>query len=756
MENTTATWILDDSFLVPGYVSVASFKKHLDVPVDIYYSGQQLQEVARVFDAIGSNISVHPVPQEIAPDGIHDAHIQNRLVRFELAAQSANQTVLMIDADTAFNEGIKKILDTLESEKAAHPDKALVCGVIEYEHAKEAWLYFHRKDSDGKDMTTPMAQKQRTFAQVFGPDWERLLDGPQFNNGFLVLHNAAAVANAWKSFYLKGLHTELVNPMDDQVPLAAALVEQPCRAVSLPATFNSQGHRSGSYSGFHLWAGRWKTELLDVEEGVAHLSDYASIAAEFWEAIPRHWKQAFAQNATREPNQFRDIDGIHCFEDICEEVIVHCPTGHVVEVGTYKGRHTCFLAELVNNSGKSISIDSIDNYVPDGISKAETEDNLQKAGMADFVQLIEADSVTAAKLYEPASLDFVLLDGPQSDDAFTANLRSWYSKLKAGGTIAGTDQSLIEQASGSNVLKFCKNHGISPELNGTNFTFKKPVNHIPLAFHFCWFRAGNGAVNKPFSYIHYLCLLSVMKQHPDATFNFYYNSPIESEWFELLKPHLQLAQVEAPTEIYGQPLKKVEHQSDIFRFRKLLREGGIYLDLDVFCIKPFDSLLGEHFVMGIEAQSGLCNAVILSEPQAPFLQTWLESYHPDCTREGAGFDPDGWAEMSVHFPQKLANELSDCITVLPPKAFFYPIGIPTLLERFFNDRDFEPSSSYCHHLWESQSWEGYLKDLDPEKVMAQQGFFYQLVKSHLTTDEIRGTHKKKSVPLLQQTLVTKS
>ena len=263
---------------------------------------------------------------------------------------------------------------------------------------------------------------------------------------------------------------------------------------------------------------------------------------------------------------------------------------------------------------------------------------------------------------------------------------------------------------------------------------------IPRKFHFCRFKPSSGQGGKPFVYANYLCLYSVFKNHPGAEFNFYYNDEeaIASPWFDLLRPFIKLKKVEAPTEIFGIPIKKVEHQADIFRMRILLEEGGIYLDTDVFMIKPLDELLIHDFVMGIENGMGLCNGVILSEKNSVFMKTWYDSYHPSCEREGAGFKPDGWGEMSVRFPELLAKDFEDYITILPVTAFFQPSGSPRGMAVLFDSEEYWCEESFANHLWESQSWDWYLKDMLPENIIEKNGYFYKLVKKHFTEKEILG------------------
>jgi mannosyltransferase OCH1-like enzyme len=114
--------------------------------------------------------------------------------------------------------------------------------------------------------------------------------------------------------------------------------------------------------------------------------------------------------------------------------------------------------------------------------------------------------------------------------------------------------------------------------------------------------------------------------------------------------------VAAPTEVFGRPLLHVANRADVLRLRALLDHGGIYLDADVFVHRDFDDLLGHSAVMGLEGQGereeGLCNAVILAEPGAPFLTRWFEEYRHFRSRGRDEF----WNEHSVKLPLRLMRE----------------------------------------------------------------------------------------------------
>ena len=106
---------------------------------------------------------------------------------------------------------------------------------------------------------------------------------------------------------------------------------------------------------------------------------------------------------------------------------------------------------------------------------------------------------------------------------------------------------------------------------------------------------------------------------------YYHKLPADNHiYFKYIKKLVILEWVELPREIFGRKIKKFQHMADIIRLRKLIQKGGIYLDLDVVSVRPFKQLYKYKCVMGIQAPNtkykGLCNAVILSEPNSVFFK----------------------------------------------------------------------------------------------------------------------------------------
>lgn len=233
------------------------------------------------------------------------------------------------------------------------------------------------------------------------------------------------------------------------------------------------------------------------------------------------------------------------------------------------------------------------------------------------------------------------------------------------------------------------------------------MTRIPKLLHYT-FGLAKDFGGKPWSLLHHVCLRSAIERLKPDQVNFYYEYEPSGPWWELSRKFVTPIQIEAPHAIHGRPLMHVAHRADIVRLQKLVEFGGIYLDADVLVQRSFDDLLGASTVLGregIEDNTRMANAVILAEPNAPFLVRWLDQYH---SFRSTGRD-EYWNEHSVKLPAQLAQEFPDEIHVLPPTAFFWPLWTPEHIKWIFDST--EPialEGVYANHLWESEAW-SYIK-----------------------------------------------
>ncbi|XP_066281009.1 uncharacterized protein [Branchiostoma lanceolatum] len=168
---------------------------------------------------------------------------------------------------------------------------------------------------------------------------------------------------------------------------------------------------------------------------------------------------------------------------------------------------------------------------------------------------------------------------------------------------------------------------------------------VPNVVHYVWLTCHD------FRFHH---LLSVLSAHryikPDHIYIHSDCAPSGHNWEvakEKIGEILEVVPAEQPEEIFGNPIHNIPHRSDITRMDVLLKQGGIYLDWDVFAFKSFDPLRRYDYVMGNEI-AGLNNGVILSKPNAEFLRIWYDNYRH--------FDDGKWNFHSVMEPWRLASE----------------------------------------------------------------------------------------------------
>lgn len=141
------------------------------------------------------------------------------------------------------------------------------------------------------------------------------------------------------------------------------------------------------------------------------------------------------------------IPGWFDFADLySEQIRLADDMAHFVEVGTFYGKSASYMGVEVAKSNKKIFFDAIDLFEAGGdpttpqIGDDSYEVCLENVShVKDYVNVIKADSVSAASTYEDNSLDFVFIDAQHTKEATLRDLEAWYPKVKVGGTIAGHD-----------------------------------------------------------------------------------------------------------------------------------------------------------------------------------------------------------------------------------------------------------------------------------------------------------------------------
>ena len=149
------------------------------------------------------------------------------------------------------------------------------------------------------------------------------------------------------------------------------------------------------------------------------------------------------------------VQGWMTFESLYRFIVKLFPSGsHFVEVGSWFGMSTVFMAVEIINSGKNIKFDAVDNWKGSEVTRdpksewyeplLETDgvydkflENIKPVG--NIINPVRKESIIAAKDYKNKSLDFVFIDAGHSYVDVLNDIKAWFPKIKKGGIIAGHD-----------------------------------------------------------------------------------------------------------------------------------------------------------------------------------------------------------------------------------------------------------------------------------------------------------------------------
>lgn len=151
-------------------------------------------------------------------------------------------------------------------------------------------------------------------------------------------------------------------------------------------------------------------------------------------------------------NHYEQIQGWFNCPNLYDVVIDNMGlTGSVVEIGCWKGRSAAYMAERIQNSGKSIQ-----HYCVDTWEGTITEDHHHQDAMVKEGKLFEhfcenmqpfdgkyiplqMTSLEAAHKFSDGSLDFVYIDASHDYQDVKDDINAWLPKVKRGGILAGDD-----------------------------------------------------------------------------------------------------------------------------------------------------------------------------------------------------------------------------------------------------------------------------------------------------------------------------
>jgi predicted O-methyltransferase YrrM len=187
-----------------------------------------------------------------------------------------------------------------------------------------------------------------------------------------------------------------------------------------------------------VWRGVYLNQSINGGLALKHLHHELAIAEDFW----------------RLASAFAAIEG---FLDPREGYLLNRLAsegpgiGAIVEIGSYCGRSTAFLA-AGSKSARREKVVAIDHFKGSAEHQAGQEfasatlaregttfnrfrDNLLRVGLFDYVQPIQASSLEAASRWS-APIRLVFIDGDHTYEAARADFDTWAPFVVAGGLVA--------------------------------------------------------------------------------------------------------------------------------------------------------------------------------------------------------------------------------------------------------------------------------------------------------------------------------
>ena len=135
------------------------------------------------------------------------------------------------------------------------------------------------------------------------------------------------------------------------------------------------------------------------------------------------------------------------YPNLYSDIVKKFPSGSkFVEVGSWKGKSSAYMAVEIANSNKNIEFYCIDTW----------EGSVEHEGMKELPKLyniflenmkpvdeyyfpLKISSLDACKKFKDNSLDFVFLDASHEYEDIKEDIEAWLPKVKIGGILAGHD-----------------------------------------------------------------------------------------------------------------------------------------------------------------------------------------------------------------------------------------------------------------------------------------------------------------------------
>jgi mannosyltransferase OCH1-like enzyme len=158
--------------------------------------------------------------------------------------------------------------------------------------------------------------------------------------------------------------------------------------------------------------------------------------------------------------------------------------------------------------------------------------------------------------------------------------------------------------------------------------------------------------------------------------------------------------------------KKYAFAADAIRLYAVYTYGGIYLDMDIEVIKPFDDLLNQKYFIAMESEEGFEAAVLGFEKASDVIKTCLDYYVDRSYYSTRGTEN----KNTVPLPQIMMREIRKKYRIVPRTSIDLqdqPNTLEVFSPDYFTAKSFSTgkigvtSNTYCiHHFagsWTSEA-----------------------------------------------------
>ena len=157
--------------------------------------------------------------------------------------------------------------------------------------------------------------------------------------------------------------------------------------------------------------------------------------------------------------EFNEIPGWFIYKSLYDTMVETAPFNSTfVEVGTWFGKSTNYLAGKIKESKKNIHFTTIDTFKGtqtedlhlnivdtfNGDIFYEFIDNTIISNNYGTFDIIKDESKHASAQFANQSIDYIMIDGGHAYDEVMDDIKVWYNKVKPGGIISGDDYNIFQ------------------------------------------------------------------------------------------------------------------------------------------------------------------------------------------------------------------------------------------------------------------------------------------------------------------------